>query len=148
TRFISAVRPRVPESQVLASLVAEPVAPSAAATDHSSATDLSSAATSTRIADVVELGAKYRSLSDDHALFLAISKLEAPDFLAGAEEMLERFKKSDSPFGSPNLPLAEAWVERWLEVDSPSALRFLESSTILKEAPHGRSLRSQVASVQ
>jgi hypothetical protein len=141
-RFISASAPRVQERQAAAAALSEPIAASPAAADPSPA------ARSARIAAVLAFSEKHRSLSDDHALFLAISKLEARDFLAGAEEMLARFRKEDSPFGSPNLPLAEAWMERWLEVDSAGALRFLESSTILKEAPPGRLLRSQVASVQ
>ena len=101
-----------------------------------------------RIADVLSVGAKYRGLAEDHALFLAISKLEAPDFLAGADEMLALLMKADSPFGSRNLAVAEAWIEKWLEVDGTAALAFLGSSTKFKEVPPGMSLINQVNSVQ
>ena len=141
-RSMSARAARVQERQPILPALVEPVATPAVGADHSPV------ASRARITGVLALADKERSLSDDHALFLAISKLEAPDFLAGAEEMLALFKKSDTPYGSANLALSEAWMERWLEVDAAHALRFLETLAILKEPPTGRSLRSLANSVQ
>lgn len=122
-------------------IVAEPVA-------KKSRPASSAAGSKERIATVLAMGEKQRGLAEDHALFVAISKLTAPDFLAGGAELLALFKKGDSPFGSPNLALAEAWMERWLEVDVAAALRFIGSSTSFIENPPGMSLRSRASSVQ
>ena len=90
-----------------------------------------------RLAAVLALGGKDRDLAEDHALFLAISELQAGDFLTGADGMLALLKRFESPSGSPNVALAEAWMERWLEVDAAGALRFFESAPFLAELSAG-----------
>jgi hypothetical protein len=91
-RSMSARAPRIREMQGVAPALAEPVAAPAAPADHSPA------ATSARVAAVLAFAEEHRSLSQHHALFLAISKLEAPDFLAGAEEMLAGSRRRTARF--------------------------------------------------
>src|SRR5690606_24277920 len=73
----------------------------------------------------------------DHSLAAVLLKLEPADFSAGAEEMVKLLKtcrETTSP-----AELAEAWMDRWLELDPGGALRFLSSSTFLADLP-GRDL--------
>lgn len=72
------------------------------------------------------------SFSRDHAIVSALLKLEAADFPAGANDMLALLKSAPA-FNSETGDLAEAWINRWLEVDTPGALRFLTSSSLLAE---------------
>ncbi|HEX5176639.1 MAG TPA: hypothetical protein VFV83_06405 [Chthoniobacteraceae bacterium] len=87
-------------------------------------------------------------MADDHALFAAIAKLDTRDFRMGAAEMRAVFLKTDSPFGNRNMAVAEAWIERWLDVDASGALQFIGSSEHLKDVPPGMSVSARVDSVQ
>ncbi len=72
----------------------------------------------------------------DRALAAAVMKLEAADFPAGAEAMLVLLQRPRQGFLDESLSeFAEAWMDRWLEIDSPGALRFLGSATFLGQIP-------------
>ncbi len=101
-----------------------------------------------RIHAVLTLGEKQRDLDEDRALFNALEKLDAHDLLAGADEFAALLKKQDSRFGGQPGELAEAWIERWLDVDGPGALRWLASSSVLDERNFaGSSMRNRVSGV-
>ena len=75
--------------------------------------------------------AKYKSgnLADAHAVMAAILRMEAADFPASAEKLLEGFGKNPG-YDPASAALADAWLGRWLEIDSPGALRFLEAMQV------------------
>lgn len=77
------------------------------------------------------------SLTRDRTLAAALLKLEAADFPAGADEMLTLLKGLSGLRDTAAKPaeLAEAWMDRWLELDAPGALRFLSSSSFLADLP-------------
>ena len=90
---------------------------------------------SERMETIATLYDQPATMARDHAVAAALLKLEAADFPAGAEAMKKLFQRLQEPFGSQAQELAEAWMDRWLEIDPPGALRFLSSSPFLAELP-------------
>ena len=76
-------------------------------------------------------GKGERGMAADHALAAALLRLEGGDFLASAEAVMEVLAKSKTGPDTRAALIAEAWMGRWLELDGPGALRFLESSPFL-----------------
>lgn len=74
-------------------------------------------------------------LARDQAIAEWLSTFQAADFAAGADQLLSLLKRSNKFFDSSGEELAEAWMDRWMELDTPGALRFLSSSTFLSELP-------------
>ena len=68
-------------------------------------------------------------MAADHALAAALLRMEAGDFQASAEGVLEVLNRNNGSLDS-QAALAEAWLGRWLELDSVGALRFLEALPI------------------
>ena len=87
-------------------------------------------------------------MAADHALAAALLRMEAGDFPASAEGVLEALAKNARPMDLRAAALAEAWLGRWLELDAPGALRFLETSPFLTTLPttpmQGWSLAGQI----
>ena len=88
-----------------------------------------------RMEAIAKLWAQPGSMARDHALAAALLKLDAADFSAGAEAMQALFKRSQRPDDLEAEQLAEAWMDRWLELDTPGALRFLSSTPFLAQLP-------------
>ncbi|MGV3533895.1 MAG: hypothetical protein ACO1QR_16115, partial [Chthoniobacteraceae bacterium] len=81
-------------------------------------------------------------VSRDHALFTAIRSWQAADFPKGADEMVALIKQHGNGIGSSGEHITEAWLDRWLEIDAPAALKYLEESRFLAEIPGLRSMTS------
>ncbi|RYD86926.1 MAG: hypothetical protein EOP61_36580, partial [Sphingomonadales bacterium] len=56
--------------------------------------------------------------------------------------MLELIKQEGNGIGSAGEHIAEAWLDRWLQLDAPAALKYLEESTFLADLPGVRSMSS------
>lgn len=125
-RLVQTGATRPEERQGLSPALAERVAPPQPVT-------ASPAEATERIAAVFALGKKSREFADDHALFLALQKLEARDFLAMADDLVALVKNPSGPFSEATAALCEAWIDRWLEVDGAGALHFLETSPFLDQ---------------
>ena len=99
--------------------------------------DVSSAMSKARIAAALALGENGGGLAHDAALYSAIRKLDARDFLDAAGDfpaLIVRLNKGTNGQGSVSImSLAEAWMDRWLEVDTQGALKFLGNSTMLAD---------------
>lgn len=90
-------------------------------------------ATEERMEALAALCEQPDSLTRDHALVGALLKLEAADFPAGTDEMLALLKRLKGTVKSADL--ADAWMDRWLDLDAPGALQFLSTSSFLAEIP-------------
>jgi hypothetical protein len=73
--------------------------------------------------------------SEDYGMAAAILRMTAADFPGNTDALLEFFSKNNESSSSRNSALAEAWMTRWLELDAPAALRFLETSPFLSKLP-------------
>jgi hypothetical protein len=83
-----------------------------------------------RIALVFSLGNKPQGQARDVSLYRAILALAPEDFLAAASELPTRlvgYGKGQVGRAKAR-SLVEAWMDRWLTLDAPGALRFLASA--------------------
>ena len=96
-------------------------------------TDESPAASKERIDAVIANYHKDSGPTRDHDLYAALRKLDARDFPAGAEAMLALLNPSPHWISGSNRELCEAWIDCWLDVDAPGALRFLGTSPFLEK---------------
>ena len=78
---------------------------------------------------LAKFGKEGSGMTEDHALVAALLRMEAADFPASAEGALE-IMAEHSNLDPQRFALAEAWMGRWLELDAPAALRFLETSPV------------------
>lgn len=84
-------------------------------------------------ATIADLLQTHSSLARDHALAAELLKLDADDLRAGADEMLALLIGESGP--GKNGDVAEAWMDRWLELDAPGALQFLSRALVPEEVP-------------
>jgi hypothetical protein len=98
---------------------------------------------SARIQTILELGQDIQGIEKEHAFFTALQKLDAGDLLAGADQFADLLKRTRKTSQDKASAMCEAWLECWLELDSPTALRWIENSTLLDDlyqAQNGTSL--------
>ena len=93
-----------------------------------------SAAAGERLRTITKLVGEPASLSRDHALVAAISKLQPADFPAAFDGIVA-LVRNDAFLDSKNADLAELWMDQWLEIDAAGALRFFSDSSHLAELP-------------
>jgi hypothetical protein len=79
------------------------------------------------------LGGSRRRLRDEHLLMTALLRMTPSDFRDGADTMLAYFNTQQTYFNFRQQQIAEAWMDRWLEIDAPGALEYLNSSSFLSK---------------
>jgi hypothetical protein len=97
---------------------------------------------------VLALGDDLQGIEKGHAFYTALHKLDAGDLLAGAEQIAVLVKRLKANSEESASAVCAAWLEHWLEVDSSTALRWLEQSTLLDdlyEEQNGPSLLSALS---
>jgi hypothetical protein len=87
------------------------------------------------ISGLGKLLAQRPSAARDHAIVAALDTWTSADFEASVDELTALLKKWNGPFSSRSCELADAWMDRWLQIDSRGALRFLRDSSFLAGLP-------------
>jgi hypothetical protein len=71
----------------------------------------------------------------DHQIVATLDKWTSADFLASADEFKALLKAGDVLSNARSCELADAWMDRWLQIDPRGAQRFLRSSSFLADLP-------------
>ena len=87
----------------------------------------------TRVEAVLQLCDKPFDAVRIHGAYVALMKLDAHDFETAAKDLPELLSRIEVSQSYLKVDFAEAWIDRWMEVDAPGALRYLSSSPLLDQ---------------
>ena len=129
-RRVERATPPIEEARVILPAPAQ-------ATALAESADGLAASSKERINAFAALCEKPAGLARDHDLFAALQKFDARDFAAaGADGLMALLAPPGKRVRDDATALCEAWMDRWLEVDAPGALHFLESWPMLHQPPN------------